>query len=539
MAWNPTDWEINIPDIVSIDEFNAFIRPSNKTPMDLRNEMITFALRQATQYLNTFCNNEIFETLDKLDKNSQRDKTRVLHLKTAIMYVAEYFITTARVFASLNQSISGSTPFMISRDSFASIVEQERPDIVNELNAGGWISTFYAKPVNNSFSCGNYDGELVNWIQKYLNDNYLPRYTAEKHPMMSDIDLNHHKIINGDILTYDEDLRQVNVDIGEGVLIPTLKDFIPPSHWKLAATKYVDNLINQIQNIRVADFGKEIQLKNLINDIKSLTTKQYTNAYIEEAIAEARINTFNYKGTLQNVSDLPATNNRIGDVYFISDNSLFYAWDGTKWDLISGNISGISDIAQGQDILIDKTDPQNPTISVDRTYQNNTFANKSSDFVSPITDINKGITQANILNVDSLVQEWTTNLDIIKYSDCISLSQAETHYLKVYCLDDGDNNARFNDAFELSLQTNTDGTFHHINQVGGILHEQNGYDSNNQWVSYQQGVGFNQNICGFLDGSMFDGYNSLIQIYRKNAASTEQPTIRKPWKIQLWKRATI
>lgn len=57
-----------------------------------------------------------------------------------------------------------------------------------------------------------------------------------------------------------------------------------------------------------------------------------TESDVADAIAEEVTHTFRYKGSVQEVADLPATGNEIGDVWDVLETGVNYAWDGTNWD---------------------------------------------------------------------------------------------------------------------------------------------------------------------------------------------------------------
>lgn len=57
----------------------------------------------------------------------------------------------------------------------------------------------------------------------------------------------------------------------------------------------------------------------------------------------------NYKGTKATTADLPATDNKTGDVWHVTADSGEYAWDGTEWQELGSTIdlSGCATAAQG------------------------------------------------------------------------------------------------------------------------------------------------------------------------------------------------
>lgn len=47
---------------------------------------------------------------------------------------------------------------------------------------------------------------------------------------------------------------------------------------------------------------------------------------------------FHYKGTVDNVDNLPSSGNVVGDTYNVSSSGANYAWSGTEWDKLSENV---------------------------------------------------------------------------------------------------------------------------------------------------------------------------------------------------------
>ena len=61
------------------------------------------------------------------------------------------------------------------------------------------------------------------------------------------------------------------------------------------------------------------------------TTGKLITAKLVHAIYESVSQAFIYKGTKATVADLPATGNKTGDVWHVTETSGEYAWDGTTW----------------------------------------------------------------------------------------------------------------------------------------------------------------------------------------------------------------
>ena len=98
-------------------------------------------------------------------------------------------------------------------------------------------------------------------------------------------------------------------------------------------------------------------------------TDAYTKSEIDAIVGSA----FHYKGSVSSVSELPTTDNKIGDVYNVNDTGANYAWTGTEWDKLSETVdlSGYYTKTETDTLLSQKqntlTAGDNITISEDGT----------------------------------------------------------------------------------------------------------------------------------------------------------------------------
>lgn len=68
-----------------------------------------------------------------------------------------------------------------------------------------------------------------------------------------------------------------------------------------------------------------------------------TDAYTKSEIDTKLTSAMRYKGSVATVSDLPSTDNVVGDFYNVTATGENYAWTGTEWD-ITGNIIDLQSI---------------------------------------------------------------------------------------------------------------------------------------------------------------------------------------------------
>lgn len=93
-----------------------------------------------------------------------------------------------------------------------------------------------------------------------------------------------------------------------------------------ATRVYVDSSLsssstNAIQNKAVY---------SALND--KVSTSTLTTKLANYALKTDIANVYKYKGSVAKVSDLPAENNTVGDVYNVEERGINYAWNGTEWD---------------------------------------------------------------------------------------------------------------------------------------------------------------------------------------------------------------
>lgn len=79
----------------------------------------------------------------------------------------------------------------------------------------------------------------------------------------------------------------------------------------------------------------------LIWDASSLSTEQQTkartnlNVYSKSEVDTKIGSAIRYKGTVASETNLPTSNNTIGDLYNVDDTGANYCWNGTSWDKLS------------------------------------------------------------------------------------------------------------------------------------------------------------------------------------------------------------
>jgi hypothetical protein len=77
-------------------------------------------------------------------------------------------------------------------------------------------------------------------------------------------------------------------------------------------------------------------IDNSVNDLVNYykKTETYTKAEVDSKVSSV----YKYKGSVATFADLPSTGRVIGDVYNVEEDGSNYAWNGTTWDKLGGEI---------------------------------------------------------------------------------------------------------------------------------------------------------------------------------------------------------
>lgn len=100
-----------------------------------------------------------------------------------------------------------------------------------------------------------------------------------------------------------------------------------------------------VSKLSVADYivqrdGQQIAVPLTPSANDNATSKKY----VDDSIASAVSSVYKYKGSVATYSDLPSSGLTIGDVYNVEETGDNYAWTGTTWDKLAGDID-LSDYA--------------------------------------------------------------------------------------------------------------------------------------------------------------------------------------------------
>lgn len=144
-------------------------------------------------------------------------------------------------------------------------------------------------------------------------------------------------------------------------------------------------------NLPIDDSSGSISIKEAVESKMDTYTANNKFATKDE-LSAAATSVMHYKGTVASYSNLPTSNNVLGDVYNVTDTGANYAWNGTAWDELSGvvDLSGYVTETDADNIYLKITDAG--TIYLTKNTATNTYV--------PIKSI-KNAYQAVITNSDA------------------------------------------------------------------------------------------------------------------------------------------
>ena len=137
--------------------------------------------------------------------------------------------------------------------------------------------------------------------------------------------------------------------------------------------------VSQLENDS-AYINKEVN--NLTNYYKKNET--YTKTEVDNKVSSV----YKYRGTVATYNDLPSTNLTIGDVYNVESDDSNYAWNGTAWDKLGGNVDLSNYYTKSQtDILVNAkyTKPSGGIPKSDLTSSAQTSLEKADTAVQDVS----------------------------------------------------------------------------------------------------------------------------------------------------------
>lgn len=165
-----------------------------------------------------------------------------------------------------------------------------------------------------------------------------------------------------------------------------------------------------IANIVLEEINIPTKTSDLQNDSGFVTknVNDLTNYYNKTEIDNKISSVYKYKGTVATYNDLPNTDLVVGDVYNVASDGSNYAWTGSNWDKLGGDIdlSGYqTKIDNSHKLASDLVDDTNQTNKFVSTSEKTTWNGKYDKPVGgiPKTDLASDV-QTSLGKADTAMQ---------------------------------------------------------------------------------------------------------------------------------------
>ena len=265
--------------------------------------------------------------------------------------------------------------------------------------------------------------------------------------------------------------------------------------------------VSQLENDS-AYINKEVN--NLTNYYKKNET--YTKTEVDNKVSSV----YKYRGTVATYNDLPSTNLTIGDVYNVESDDSNYAWNGTAWDKLGGNVDLSNYYTKSQtDILVNAkyTKPSGGIPKSDLTSSAQTSLEKADTAVQDVSgkeDSSNKVTSIDENSTDTQYPSAKTVYDnFVTRDEEIEKLQTENAQLLADHPDILDENDEFPSGTDLTL--NGTGDLEMSVDVGG----------NSTQVQYE---GYNllpnaEDFSETKNGTIYSGENGIYTINTTNSTT--------------------
>lgn len=128
--------------------------------------------------------------------------------------------------------------------------------------------------------------------------------------------------------------------------------------------------------------------------------------FVQRTIEQNLSTVFDYRGTKATVSALPASNNKTGDVWHVTQNGSEYAWDGSAWQELGSTID-LSNYIQSVNIAGISITPSSYTITAAQLQS--ALGLGAAAYKGVDTSITAGSTSVNLPTAAAVVSYVSTN----------------------------------------------------------------------------------------------------------------------------------
>ena len=162
--------------------------------------------------------------------------------------------------------------------------------------------------------------------------------------------------------------------------------------------------ITSFGNVDDVKVGTTSVVANKIATLGTMAGQPTTNYYTKSEIDGKLSAGMHYKGTVASYSNLPSSDNQVGDLYNVTDTGSNYAWDGTAWDKMSENID-LSNVVPNTRTINGKE------LSTNITLTASDVGALPSSTVIPVIDSSLSTTSTNGVQNKLITNELNNKLD--------------------------------------------------------------------------------------------------------------------------------
>lgn len=176
-----------------------------------------------------------------------------------------------------------------------------------------------------------------------------------------------------------------------------------------------DAQVNVIETVQVNGSPLTPSAKTVNIDLSTYALKSDITAVLK------------YKGTKATVAELPPTDNTVGDVWFVTENSTEHAWDGSKWEVLGGStdLSSYLTKSEAGNVYLTKTEAGTTYLKItDAAGTYVTSEGLEESLAELLTSIGQTyLTQANADN--TYVTKTSAESTYVKKTDIVAITNQE------------------------------------------------------------------------------------------------------------------
>ena len=225
----------------------------------------------------------------------------------------------------------------------------------------------------------------------------------------------------------------VAIDDGNSQVLLTIGDGLVIEDGELKSTVGgFDGDFNNLKNVPTASEGTKglIQIASDLDVVAGTNTTKAINAKQLNVAIQGLGTVFRIKGSKQLAAELPSTGNTIGDVWYVSDESVGYIWlnDGTKerWEQLGLPID-LTGYALKSDLTNYATKTELNAVSTQLSTAQTDISNLKSDNTTNKANISALQTLTNTIN-GTYVKVQVYNSE----SEALAASQADPNKICLY-----------------------------------------------------------------------------------------------------------